>query len=276
MIKTPFVANGATYLLPNVDTATDRSPTYRPNGLGEKLARRDPGVLGNRVFNIPPSVQVYPGWLRGLWNVTTSFRGYAFPSQTIPREELVRNYNIAGFQKCSIAVTADVGKERVDYQWRVDEVTGWEDRRWNLARQIDAFLGYTAVKNVIYDPRSNANRIGIDFVDYRTVNAERIELFCNSREAEEYRSNDGLPIFVCSEYLRQVTFGTGNVPGVPRQAITTYANFWTWRMGTDDGYVTGNLLTAAYLDPQDPLYFREPTLPVAIYSHDLNLTRTPL
>jgi hypothetical protein len=33
--------------------------------------------------------------------------------------------------------------------------------------------------------------------------------------------------------------------------------------------MTGNLLTAVYLDAQDPLYFNEPSNPIVIYSHDL-------
>jgi hypothetical protein len=63
-----------------------------------------------------------------------------------------------------------------------------------------------------------------------------------------------------------VTFGAGSTVGVPRQVGTNYAHFWTWKQqGTDR--IVGNLLTAGFLDPQDSLYFEEPTLPVVIYSH---------
>eukprot|EP00527_Entomoneis_sp_CCMP2396_P004888 CAMPEP_0198140316 /NCGR_PEP_ID=MMETSP1443-20131203/3494_1 /TAXON_ID=186043 /ORGANISM="Entomoneis sp., Strain CCMP2396" /LENGTH=40 /DNA_ID= /DNA_START= /DNA_END= /DNA_ORIENTATION= len=37
--------------------------------------------------------------------------------------------------------------------------------------------------------------------------------------------------------------------------------------------MTGNLLVAAYLDPQDALYFQEPTDPVVVYSHQLTAQR---
>jgi hypothetical protein len=223
-------------------------------------------VLKNKVFNVPPGAQIYPEWLRGNWDVTGSFNGFIFPSRKIPKERLVKDYNVGGFQKCSIAATADVGKENVNYVWSVDERTGIENRSSNLQQSIDAYLGYKSVKQVLYDVKSNPNRISIDFVDYRTVNAERIELFCNARESESYLSTTGSPVFVCSEYARQVTFGTGSTPGVPRQISTNYANFWTWQLTGQDSF-KGNLLTACFLDPQDPLYFDEPTLPVAIYSH---------
>ena len=241
-------------------------PSYSKNGLAARLAQRDPAALKNKVFNVPPAAQVYPPWLRGEWDVSSSFNGFIFPSRKIPKDKLTQDYSIAGFQKCSIAATADVGKENVRFRWAVDEKTGLENRSANLMKQIDAYLGYQSVKEVIYDAKANPNRISIDFVDYKTVNAERIELFCNARESEEYVSADGLPVFVCSEYARQVTFGTGSTPGVPRQVMTNYANFWTWQQKSDKS-LKGNLLTAAFLDPQDPLYFDEPVLPVAIYSH---------
>ena len=238
-------------------------------GLSARLAKKDPSLLENRLFNLsPPTAQVYPQWLRGDFTVSSNFAGFLFPSK-IPKDRLLQNAAVPGFQKCSIATTADVGKEGVSYNWKVDESSGLEDKPYNIASQINSYLGYSAVKDVVYKP-SNPNRIGVDFVDYRTINAERIELFCNARESETYSRND-IPIFVCSEYYRQVTFGTGSTVGVPRQVSTNYANFWTF-VQTDAGF-TGNLLTAAYLDPQDPMYFEESKLPVAVYSHSLTATR---
>lgn len=236
-----------------------------PGALAVRLKERDPAALKNRLFNIPPTQQTFPLWMRGCWNIEMSFSGFLFPSKAISRETLTQDFGIAGFQKCSIAQIADVGKENVPMQMNIDRDTGWEDRNFNLRQTIDAHLGYSAVQNVVYDGKKNPNRIGIEFVNYRTTNAERIELFCNARESEEYKV-DGTPVFVHSEYIRQVTFGTGSTVGVPRQAVTNYGHFWTWKKDSE-GQIRGNLLTAAYLDPQDPLYFQEPVLPVVIYSH---------
>jgi len=269
-------------------------------GLASRLSLRDPSQLRNRLFNnVPPSAQVYPDWLAvGDWRVACSFGGFAFPSAKIPKERLLQNAGVPGFQKCSVAATPDVGVAAtpVSYDWTVDPITKTEDRRRNLKRCVDAFLGYDAVSDVVYDEKRNPNRISIDFVDYKTVNAERIELFCNARESEEIVVDDGgtdsaaSRTFVCSEYVRQVTFGTGETYGVPRQAVTNYAHFWTYRKGGNGGLngsdgdsnqggggdaavVRGNLLTAGYLDAQDPMFFDEPTLPVVVYSHDLTLTK---
>jgi hypothetical protein len=185
------------------------------------------------------------------------------------------------FKNCSIAGIADIGKEQVPaYLYQIDPTTGLAIVQANLKNTVDAYLGYPAVASVIYAAAKNPNRIGIDFVDYKTINAERIELFCNARESELV-TTPVQQVFVCSEYLRQVTFGTGSEVGVPRQAVTNYAHFWTWRPGPDDNpavaaspsTIKGNLLTVAYLDPQDPMYFEEPSKPVAVYSHTLTGVR---
>jgi hypothetical protein len=165
---------------------------------------------------------------------------------------------------------------------RIDPVTGWEDRALTLRSLIDAALGYNAVQRMFYNPTQNPNRLSIEFVPYRTINAERIELFCNAREQSNSADDDSL--FCCAEYVRQVTFGTGSTVGVPRQVSTNYANFYTYKraaastnnndqMSDNGDVIMGNLLTTAFLDPQDPQYFQEPSKPVVVYSHNFRMQR---
>jgi len=249
-------------------------------GLAQKLSLRDPSALSNSVFNIPPSTQVYPQFMRGSWNVTLQYGGYIFPSQKISRSRLTTNAQIPGFQKCSIAALSDVGKEVVHYTLNIDETNGLEDRDTTLTTSINDHLGYPAIQEVLYNPKANSNRLSLVFKGYKTINAERIELFCNARESElikpqtQQDDNDSNAqkkgnIFVCSEYIRQVTFSGGSQVGVPRQVGTNYAHFWTWKEipGSDNKVMTGNLLTACYLDPQDAMFFEEPSKPVAVFSH---------
>ena len=249
-------------------------------GLAQKLSLRDPSALSNSVFNIPPGTQVYPQFMRGSWNVTLQYSGYIFPSQKIPRSRLTTNAQVPGFQKCSIAALSDVGKEVVHYKMEIDEATGLEDRKTSLGTSVDDHLGYSAVQEVLYNPKANPNRLSIVFYGYKTTNAERIELFCNGRESELIKPqmpHDNIDggaqkrgdIFVCSEYIRQVTFSGSSQVGIPRQVGTNYAHFWTWKEvpGSDNKELSGNLLTACYLDPQDSMFFEEPSKPVAVFSH---------
>lgn len=287
---------------PRVSLAAETTLTGpKAGGLATQLAKKDPSALKNKIFNIPPSLQTYPSWMEGTWKITSRFAGYLFPSKTIPKDQILQDFVVPGFQKCSIAATADVGKEQVQYDMRIiptnnnnnkKEPLFVEDRSFNFQSSINAYLGYGAVQQVLYDGSKNPNRLGIDFVDYRTINAERIELFCNARESESYSiptttttttndastTNDNSSnntyqrIFVASEHVKQVTFGTGSTQGVPRQVGTNYGLYWTWK---DQGpnRISGNLLVAGYLDPQDSLYFQEPTDPVVVYSHQLSGVR---
>jgi hypothetical protein len=243
-------------------------------GLANKLSQRDPSMLKNSVFNIPPGPQIYPEFMTGDWDVTIKFRGFLFPSTSIPKEKLVANVSIPGFQKLSIATVGDVGREITKYQMSIDRSTRLEDRKLSLSTSINGHLGYEAVREVIYDAKDNPNRISIDFIPNRTRNANRIEIFCNGRESELVQAQDsasGQTVFVCSEYIRQVTFGLSQEFGVARQVSGNYGHFWTWRSSQDSSSakITGNLLTAAYLDAQDPMFFEEPSKPVVVYSHDL-------
>lgn len=173
-------------------------PAHAAEGLASKLQKRDPALLKNSVFNVPPSAQVYPKFMRGAtFKVTSKFNGYIFPSEKIPKSRLTQDFEVPGFQKCSIAAICDVGKEVAEYQMKID-AKGLEDRQFTLKSQVDAFLGYPAVAQVLYDAPRNPNRISIDFIEYKTRNAERIELFCNARESELYANNDEQQVFVCS------------------------------------------------------------------------------
>ena len=261
----PTIATSVLLSNPQISKAGESS------GLAAKLSKRDASVLKNSVFNIPPSAQVYPPFMRGEWDVSLRFAGYLFPSQTISKEKVTSNVSIPGFQKCSIAAIADVGRDLTSYKMNISQDKGFEDRAQTLKTSIDAHCNYGAVDNVLYDRPSNANRLSINFVKNRTRNAERIELFCNARESELVPNpNDAnLSIFVNSEYIRQVTFSLSQEFGVARQVIGNYAHFWTWREQPDGKTMTGNVLTACYLDPQDAMFFQEPSKPVAVYSHQI-------
>ena len=79
-----------------------------------------------------------------------------------------------------------------------------------------------------------------------------------------------------------MTFSLSREYGIARQVIGNYAHYWTWKEDKEEvdgsttttttnttNKMTGNLLTAVYLDAQDPLYFNEPSKPIVVYSHDL-------
>ena len=270
-----LASSAATLVGASVCTISPSVAVAAGGGLAAKLSQRDPAALKNSVFNIPPAAQTYPEFMRGEWEVQERFSGYIFPSTTIPKSKVIEDVQIPGFQKCSIAAISDIGRESTTYRMRIDD-KGREDRQYNLANTIGAHLGYNdAVDSIDYDPSSNPNRMSITFVPNRTRNAERIELFFNARESEVVPNpkDETSKIFVAAEYQRQVTFSLSQEFGVARQVVGNYAHFWTWREQPDGKTLTGNVLTAAYLDPQDALFFQEPAKPVVVYSHNLEAKR---
>ena len=128
--------------------------------------------------------------------------------------------------------------------------------------------------SVAYDAKRSPNRCSVVFEQSRTRNAERIELFTTGRETETLETADAPPVFLASESFRQVTYSLSQQFGVPRQVTTDYTYWWTFRRGPDDSTMRANLLTSAYFEPQDPLYFKTVSgigdvAPVVVYSHDL-------
>lgn len=230
------------------------------------MAARDASQLRKPVFNVPPGELGFPAWFEGEWDCSMTFRGYEFPKlATVSRQDIVNDVAIAGFQKLSIAHVPDVGREKTEFvaRWARRGPKVVEDKAGNYAALINAVLGYQAVDDIVYDGAREPNRCSIVFAQGRTRNAERIELFANARASEAVSDT----IFLTSEYSRQVTFSPSTLSTVARQAVTEYQSFWTHRLEGDT--IRSNLLTAAYLEPQDPLFFKAVDQPVAVYSHDL-------
>lgn len=146
-----------------------------------------------------------------------------------------------------------------------------EDKRFNIAAVVDGSLETRVVQRVDYEPERNPNRCSVIFRPGKERNAERVELFINSRDADDSSEST----FVASEHLRQVTFGGSVNEGVVRQVSGSYGQYETYTR-QPDGRVRRNLLTAAYLEPteQEALYFQAVDQPVLVYSHEAMLVRT--
>lgn len=237
--------------------------------LSDLLAARDATLLLKPVLNIPPAMFAFPPWLEGEWRVTSRFAGYLFTATKISKQRLLTNVVVPGFQKLSIAENADVGKEACEFARRYVSRSGQvrEDRAFNYKASIEAHLGEPGiVERVVCDDERNPNRVTIELRP-GSRNGERLELFTNSRKSETVDAT----LFLCSESLRQVTLGgpTFSQPGVARIVIGEYQHFWSFRHRPAEGVVGANVLTAAYIEPQDPMFPEAFNEPVLVYSHDL-------
>jgi len=235
-----------------------------PSGLQQRLASKSAEQLRSPIFNIPPRQQIFPQWLEGTWQARQVFAGFVFP--LLPRERVMREVDVPGFKTCSIIDIADVGKSPVEFdlRWVSRQGIVLEDVPFNLKESVRGHLDKGEVTRVDYEPEKDPNRLTLAIRGSR--NAERVELFVNSRDSEAPKDNPDL--FFTSEYRRQVTFSSRVVQGYSGN----YQHFRTFRRsGTDS--VRVNVLTACYVDPLNPLYFEAIDKPVVVFSHQMNLTR---
>ena len=231
-------------------------------GLRARLAQRDLTQLTSPIFNIPPREQAFPDWLEGTWAVEQKFSGFGFP--VLPQEKVGKEEDVPGFKTCSIIDLADVGKTPLGYEMRWVRERGAvvEDLPFNVASSVGAHLPKGNVSRVDYMPEKDPNRWSV-YVS-GSKNAERVEVFVNSRDSELAQDNPDL--FFTSEYRRQVTFSSRVLQGYNGN----YQHFRIFkRLG--DGSVRLNILTASYLDPLSPLYFEAVDKPVVVFRHEAGL-----
>ena len=253
-----------------------------PASLKALLDARDSSLLTKPGGGAPPPEAVYPAWMQGEWKAQLSFAGYELPAKDkIARDALFAEADVPGFKKCSIAFLPDVGKERVSFPMRWAADGGGlvrEDRAFNLRSATRGGLGYDAVERVDYkeDPNNafglgsnagNPNRLKLVFAAGLTTNAERIELFLNSRESQQPSAD----LFYLSESVRQVTFSAGQ----RRQVVGEYCHFWSFRR-VSDTQVDAVVVTAVYADPLqlERLFIKVGgSRPLVVFSHGLSLTK---
>jgi len=252
------------------------------------FSRLERGQLDKAFFQTPPSVQAFPDWLEGEWNVILKFASFSFPSEKISKARLAADRDVPGFLRLSIAPLADVGSGGVYRQRWMRSARGEviEDRSHNLAASINGLLAKQVVDLVDYSPAA-PNRITVRLIPGASNNAERLELYVNARESTAPADNTR---FAASECVRQVALGYSTQYNAPRVAVTDYTTSAVYRRaeGVSD-VVDVSLLTAGYIQPNEALqYSSEPgqppmmnrilelsTKPVVLYRHSMRLTRVP-
>ena len=222
---------------------------------------------------VPPGPTAYPAWLEGTWRCDAAFAGFELPSKKISKQRVVANTDLPGFTKLSVARFGDVGRESTRYEmrfYRTPSGAVYEDYARDVASSLNAHAGDARlVESVSYDVARNANRATVTLRP-GTRNGERIELFVNGRRSEAL----GDDVFLSSENVRQVTLGYGTTanPNAARVVIGEYQHYATWRRSGPDA-ARCNVLTAVYVEPQDPMFGDAFDLPVVVYAHNVAMSR---
>jgi hypothetical protein len=202
----------------------------------------------------------YPNWFAGEWTVTSTLVERVAP--------LAPDLETPGFTASQTALNQPV-KFRVRFQPEplrgiqqigplptfLQPLTGTPqiiaDRAFNGLNASQAILGETAISSVRLDPKS-PNRQWMDFQDGRAL------LSTITDRAIESESPD---TFISSEFYQQEFLNAAQI------YLNQVENTIAYQQDGDE--IIADQVTAIYLSPQDPDYFKAKGQPVALYRYQL-------
>jgi hypothetical protein len=144
---------------------------------------------------------------------------------------------------------------------------------------MDSFLGYAAVQSVSYSPADNPTRLNVVWSTPRKDAAEqsrdlrKAEIFINNRGGSSSGGSSsegggssggsgGQQSFCCFELYRQVT------QAKQQGAVGDYAAWWEFTpSAASPNKLAVRQRVAAFLQPQDALYFESGDKAVAVYDY---------
>lgn len=232
-----------------------------PTEAGELSGRlaEFPHWEGNPITTIAKEDLVYPEWLAGTWNVTSSLEALVAPfAPTIvtPGFESNRQYlhQPITFQVRFIKVS---GLPAYPLRRASDSFSSViADRAFNGLNLAIAYLGPENVLSVKVDPDSPNRQITSLKGDRRLVTV------ITHRATESPEASH----FITAEFYQQIFRGLPQL--YFNQVETTTAYQWQ-----SENSIRADQITAIYLSPQDADYFKAGNHPVALYRYSLALSR---
>jgi len=228
------------------------------------------GELSERLANFPQwekltSVQpasgdlVYPEWMAGSWQVTSTLVDLAAPLApdivTPGFEGNRRQLNqpvsfVVRFVKQLLPITRLKIFPQIDYKSPILVA----DRSFNSLNLARAYLGDEAVLSVKVDPDSPNRQITF------LRSSRQLVSIVTARATET--TSDGN--FITTEVFQQL-FKGGSRPYLNSVESTTAYH----KLPTSNRAIEADQVTAVYLSPQDPDYFKAGSQPVALYRYRL-------
>ncbi|QLE43338.1 hypothetical protein FD723_24730 [Nostoc sp. C052] len=228
------------------------------------------GELSERLTNFPQwekltSVQpasgdlVYPEWMAGTWKVTSTLVDLAAPLApeivTPGFEGNRRQLNqpvsfVVRFVKEQPSITGLKIFPQIDYKSPILVA----DRAFNSLNLARAYLGDEAVLSVKVDPDSPNRQITF------LRSSRQLVSIVTARATEN--PHDGK--FITTEVFQQL-FKGGSRPYLNSVESTTAYH----KLSTSNPVIEADQVTAVYLSPQDPDYFKAGSRPVALYRYRL-------
>lgn len=219
------------------------------------------GTLSDRVAAFPdwhnkPPVDratedlIYPNWIAGTWRVKSTLIDLVAP--------LAPQIVTPGFESNRAYVNQPI-EFNVRFTEQQDQrVKGViADRAFNGLNIARAYLGDRAVLSVKLDPNSPNKQIT------RLKDDRILTSAITGRAIETPAPNQ----FITSEIFQQVFRGSAQ-PYLNQVETTTAYQF----LADQTSAIVADQITAIYLSPQDPNYFKAESTPVALYRYRLEFS----
>ena len=227
------------------------------------------GALSDRLARFPdwtdkPATQVaigdleYPDWIAGTWQMTSTLIDLVAPlAPTLKTPGFDINQTLLGKPiVCEVRFEPRMTSLTKTFllQPRLAQEEIVADRAFNGLNLAKAYLGEKAVKAVEVDPHNPNRQLTIFRGD------RQLESTILSRAVENPSPNE----FVTTEIFQQIFRGTAQPYFNEVETTTAY-----YQLTGDTPAIEADQVTAIYLSPQSPDYFKAPNRPIALYRYQL-------
>jgi hypothetical protein len=187
----------------------------------------------------------YPNWLEGTWAVKCTLSDLAAPAPDV---------TTPGFESNRAYLNQPI---EFDVRFIQQGKAVIADRAFNGIHIARAYLGDRQVLNVKVDPNSPNKQITLLRDDQKLIST------ITDRGSEAPNPAQ----FITSELFQQIFRGIGRIYLNQVETTTAYRH----RLGSSPEIVADQI-TAIYLSPQDPDYFKAKDKPVALYRYRLEFS----
>lgn len=232
------------------------------------------GTLSDRLASFPnwtdkPPTQpvtgdlVYPDWMAGSWKMTSTLVDLSAPlapeieTPGFAGNQALLNHPITCKVRFEPKMTSLTKSFLLQPRLAQEQIVA--DRAFNGLHLAQAYLGEQTVKAVKVDPRNPNRQLTILQGD------RQLESTVIGRALETPAENE----FITTEIFQQVFRGIAQPYLNEVETTTAYHNLDDKNLDNENLAIEGDQITAIYLSPQDPAYFKARNQPVALYRYRL-------
>lgn len=202
----------------------------------------------------------YPDWFRGEWRVTSTLTALEAPlaPEIVTPGFSDQQKSLEQPVKFDVRFVVEPSPPTIGAATGRSDARGAEivaDQAYNSRSLMTAYLGDGSVEGVMVDPKDPTRQV-------TRLRGDRKLTSVISDRATESDENE----FITSELFQQIFSSASQI------YVNQVENTTDYRLaGAEQTQIEADQVTAIYLSPQDPQYFKAGNRPVALYRYRLTL-----